>query len=170
MKKTIQANDETSRELTQRLLGLSDRIYRSLEPGIPHEGVSRWLSSDITVSQLRVLLLLHTEGPMKMSAIAAHLGIALSTATGFVDKLVEKEMVKRAEDPADRRSVVCSLSEAGGRLISGLWDVGRQQIERLVAGLSEEQLKQAVRVAEFLYENVTAGDKNAPAKRVKHVR
>jgi len=99
MQKVSTDNSETNRELTQHILGLTDKIYRSLEPGIPHEGMSRWLSSDLTVAQLRVMLLLHTEAPMRMSDIATHLGIALSTATGVLDKLVAKGMVVRKPTP-----------------------------------------------------------------------
>ena len=156
MKKPPEAVSGASQELTRRLLGLSDKIYRSLEPGIPHERLSTWLSSDLTVAQLRVLLLLHTDGPMCMSTIATHLGIALSTATGFVDRLVVKGLVVREEDPQDRRLVICKLSEKGSELSSGLWDFGRAQIERLIHGLTEEQLRQAVQVAEFLYANVAS--------------
>ena len=164
MKKPSETSADTSREFTQHILSLTDKIYRSLEPGIPHEGLSRWLSSDITVAQLRVLLLLHTEGPMRMSAIATHLSIALSTATGVLDKLVVKDMVIREDDPEDRRSVICKLSEAGHKLGSGLWDVGRTQIERLIHGLTEEQLRQAVQVVEFLYNNLSSNNKAAASK------
>ena len=151
--------DSASQELTRRLLGLSDKIYRSLEPGIPHERLSMWLSSDLTVAQLRVLLLLHTEGPMRMSAVATHLGIALSTATGFVDKLVAKDMVVREDDPEDRRLVICRLTEKGSKLSSDLWDFGRAQIERLLNGLTEEQLRQAVQMVEMLYANLSSNNR-----------
>jgi len=47
--------------------------------------------TDMTVAQLRVLLLLQTEGQSRMSSIAGTLGIAVSTATGIIDNLVKKE-------------------------------------------------------------------------------
>ena len=153
-------NSETDK-LTQHILGLSDKIYRSLEPGIPHEGMSRWLTSDLTVAQLRVMLLLHTEAPLRMSAIATHLGIALSTATGVLDKLVAKKMVVREADAEDRRLVICRLSAEGQKIMGGLWDVGRSQIKRLLQGLSEEQLGHAAQMVEFLYANL---EKNNVAK------
>jgi DNA-binding MarR family transcriptional regulator len=164
MKNPPEESADTSRELTQHILSLTDRIYRSLEPGIPHEGLSRWLSSDLTVAQLRVLLLLHTEGPMRMSAIATHLSIALSTATGILDKLVTKDMVIREDDPEDRRLVNCKLSKAGHKLSGGLWDVGRAQIERLLHGLTAKQLRQATEVVEFLYANVVSNNKTDALK------
>ena len=164
MVKQLGKQAETPQELTQHILSLTDRIYRALEPGIPHEGISQWLSSDLTVAQLRVLLLLHTQDQMRMSAIASHLGIALSTATGILDKLVAKELVVREADKEDRRLVICRLSQKGKRLSSGLWDVGRSQIERLLHGLTDQQLAQAAEVVEFLYVNLTSGGPSSPAE------
>ena len=86
--------------------------------------MSRWLSSDLTVAQLRVMLLLHTESPMRMGAIATHLGIALSTATGVLDKLVAKGMVLREADAEDRRLVICKLSEEGQQIMGGVVGCG----------------------------------------------
>ena len=154
MAKTSGAGMDSSREMTGRILGLTDKIYLLLEPGLPHEGVSKWLSSDLTVAQLRVMLLLHTEAPMRMSAIASHLGIALSTATGILDKLVGKNMVLRETDAADRRLVLCRLSPEGQQIMGGLWDVGRTQIARLLDGLTPEQLKQAAQMVEIFYANL----------------
>lgn len=145
---------KSEKEITQRILGLTDKIYRTLEPGIPHAGMSKWLSSDLTIAQLRVMLLLHTDGAMRMSAIAEHLGIALSTATGVLDKLVAKGMVLREADPDDRRSVICRLSAEGQQIMGGLWEVGRTQIARLLEGLTPEQLAQAARMVEMLYANL----------------
>jgi DNA-binding MarR family transcriptional regulator len=137
-------------------MGLSDKIYLSSGPDAPHEGLAKWLSGDLTVAQLRVLLLLYTGGSMRMSTIASHLSIAVSTATGILDKLVTKNMVVRDIDTADRRQVICRLSEAGQELMGGLWNVGRSMIEKMLRSLSIEQLEIAAQVAEFLYQGLNA--------------
>jgi DNA-binding MarR family transcriptional regulator len=141
-------------ELTKHILDLSDKIYFSSGPDAPHEGLAKWLSGDLTVAQLRVLLLLYTGGSMRMSTIAGYLGIAVSTATGILDKLVKKDMVVRDVDPADRRQVICRLSSAGQELMGGLWNVGRSMIEKMLHSLSVEQLEAAEKVAEFLYDGL----------------
>jgi DNA-binding MarR family transcriptional regulator len=154
----------TRNELTQHILGLSDKIYFASGPDAPHEGLARWLSGDLTVAQLRVLLLLYTVGPMRMSAIAKYMGTAVSTATGILDKLVLKDMVLRDVDSTDRRQVICRLSPAGQELMGGLWNGGRSMIERMLQSLSIEQLQLAAQVAGFLY----AGASNKiPMKNMK---
>ena len=132
--------------LIEHILKLSADIFRLITP-IVH---SEWLSSDITVAQLRVLLLLYTEGSSRMSTVTTHLNIALSTATGIMDNLVNKGLVERGASPDDRRVVLCRLTARGQELVSHVWDLGRTQIERLLRGLTSRQLQQAANVAESL--------------------
>ena len=144
----MQQNKEA---LVQHILKLAEDIYNILTPNIPTE----WLSSDLTVAQLRVLLLLHAEGPSRMSFIASGLDIALSTATGVVDNLVKKDLVDRKADPQDRRLVICKLSFTGQGLINRLWMSGQFQMERLLDGLTLKQLEKAEEVAQMLFDNVS---------------
>lgn len=141
---------QDSEILVRHILKLAEDIYRAIKPGIPPE----WLTSDLTVAQLRVLLILHTEGASRMSTIATSIGIALSTATGIVDNLVKKGLVIRRADPEDRRLVICSLSPEGQETINRLWTLGQFQMEKLLYGLSLEELKKADEVAEILLGNV----------------
>ncbi len=135
--------------LIGHILKLSEDIFRMITPIVPAE----WLSSDITVAQLRMLLLLYTEGPSRMSAVASHLEVALSTATGVMDNLVNKGLVERGALPEDRRVVICHLSAQGQELVGHIWDLGRNQIERLLRGMTARQLQQAAAVAESLLAN-----------------
>jgi len=132
--------------LIEHILKLAEDIFRLVTPIVP----SVWLSSDLTVAQLRMLLLLYTEGPSRMSAVAAHLDIALSTATGVMDNLVSKGLVERGALPEDRRVVLCHLTQQGQELVGHVWDLGRSQIDRLLRGLTPRQLQQAAAVAESL--------------------
>jgi len=148
--------EKDSETLVRHIIKLADDIYRAIKPSVPPE----WLTSDLTVAQLRVLLVLYTEGPSRMSSIASSIGIAVSTATGIVDNLVKKGLVMRGADLEDRRLVICSLSHQGQETINRLWALGQFEIEKLLRGLSLEQLKKAAEVAEFLLFNVTSKGAN----------
>jgi len=145
---------QDSKVLINHILELSSDIFRIIKLSIPPE----WLSSDLTVAQLRVLILLQTEGASHMSVIASLLGTTLSTVTGTVDILVKKGLVIRRDDPQDRRLVICDLSAAGQEIINRMWVLGQQQLERLLDGLSLEELKKAHEVAELLTNNVKSHD------------
>jgi DNA-binding MarR family transcriptional regulator len=137
-------------EAIDRILTATNSIYRAMQPGIPND----WLTSNLTVAQLRILLFLHVEGPKRMSDIAAYAGITLPTATGIVDKLFRKDLVRRESDAEDRRSVICRLSPQGIAMLSGVWNLGRLQIERMLNGLTMKQLKNAEEVALLILANI----------------
>jgi DNA-binding MarR family transcriptional regulator len=143
---------QDSKVLVHHILELSNDIFRAIRFSIPSE----WLASDMTIAQLRVLLLLHTEGASRMSLIASSLGTTLSTATGTVDILVKKGLVVRRDDPLDRRLVICDLSPTGQEVMSRMWAIGQQQLGKLLHGLSVEELQKADEVAEILLNNVKA--------------
>lgn len=113
MKKT----ETEMNDLLESTLRLSEQAFRELFPILPKE----WLSLDLTTPQLKVVLLLYLNGPARMSIIASSLGVSLATATGVVDRLVERDMIVRESDPNDRRVVLCRLSDKGSKLIAGLW-------------------------------------------------
>jgi DNA-binding MarR family transcriptional regulator len=149
-------NDLDIKKLISQILKLSEDIFQAIRLTFPPE----WLSSDMTVAQLRVLLLLHSEGQSRMSSIANTLGIAVSTATGIMDNLVKKELVTRSADDEDRRVVICKLSHQGQETIQRIWALGRFQMEKLLYGLSQEQLEKSKEVAEFLLHNVKLQSNN----------
>ena len=144
--------DNDTERMIRQILQRAEDIYDMFSPGIPVE----WFSSDLTVAQLRVLLVLQSTGASRMSDIASVLDVALPTATGIVDKMVRKELVIREADPQDRRLVICRLSDGGQDLINRLWTLGQFQMERLLNGLNEEELEKAAEVAEILFNNLTS--------------
>ncbi len=137
--------------LVDEILKMSGDIFSAIPIAVPAE----WLSLDLTVAQLRVMLVLHARGASRMSVIAAEMDVALSTATGIVDNLVKKGLVMRQTDPRDRRRVIAALAPAGQELINRLWLSGQFQIEQLLDGLTEAQLEKAAAVARMLYTNIS---------------
>ena len=142
--------DENSR-LVDHILQVATNIFETVGISVPQE----WLSSDLTVTQLRVLLMLQTAGSCRMSEIAAGMGVALPTATGVVDHLVAKELVIREADPRDRRVVMCRLSPGGRELIGKLWEFSRLQLEQLIRCLDTEELARAAEVVDILYKKIS---------------
>jgi DNA-binding MarR family transcriptional regulator len=141
---------ETEKQnLTRHIMQKIEEIYKLIGPAVPEE----WLSSEITVTQLRLVLVLQTYGPLRMSDIASKLKVTLPTTTIIVDHLVRKNLVQREANPQDRRLVICKLSAEGEALIGKLWGSGRMAIEKLLEGLTAEQMQKAGEVAEIIYRN-----------------
>lgn len=132
-------------ELADRFFALAEEIYGLMRSG-PLDALGEL---ELTKGQIRTLVLLRL-GPKRMSDIAAHLGTSLSSATSLMDRLVGKRLVERAEDPADRRLVICRLTPAGREGVGRLYRMGREKLAALVDVLTVGELETAVRGMEVL--------------------
>ncbi|MDM8001010.1 MAG: MarR family transcriptional regulator [Dehalococcoidia bacterium] len=127
-------------ELVHTVQSLQERLEElefAITPIIPHD----WLTTDLTMPQLKVMVILWREGPARMSELASGLAVTLATATGVVDRLVEKGYVVREGLPGDRRVVICRLSQEGQEFMKALWLSGRVQIGRILEVMTPEQLR-----------------------------
>jgi DNA-binding MarR family transcriptional regulator len=135
-------------KLIESTLKLGDRGFRELMPFLPKE----WLALDLTAGQLRVLLLLYTNGPLRMSDISSSLGVSMATATGVLNRMVERGIVVRESDPNDRRIVLCRVSPEGEKLVSGLWLSWSKRGEEMLRALDRPKLLAVRAMLEALLE------------------
>lgn len=124
-------------EVVDRILqGISD-IFREVLP-LAHKEL---LEMDLTAPQLKVVLLLYLYGPTRMSELAGSLGVTLATATGIMDRLVERGLVTRENQPNDRRVVMCRLSENGLEMTDRLWKTSREKARQLLSAMELSRLQ-----------------------------
>lgn len=71
--------------------------------------------NDITKYDLMLIGLIGKKGEVIMREVAEFLGVPYSTATGIVDKLVQKKFVKRVNSETDRRTVKVALTPKKGQ-------------------------------------------------------
>lgn len=138
--------------LIARILGMEPAMHRAMGPSQP----GLWLDIELTMSQLKLLFVLrflprdgdpHTH---RMGELARALGVTLPTVSVLVDRLVERELARREDDPDDRRSVLCQLTEAGLALTDRLAEGSRLHTAALLAYLAEEELVAVARAMELL--------------------
>ncbi|MER6951216.1 MarR family transcriptional regulator [Nonomuraea sp. NPDC000554] len=98
-------------------------------------------TSNLTMRQLKVVMLLSLNGSASGQDLAQDLGVGLGTVTGIVDRLVTAGLVSRHEDPHDRRVRRVELTGAGAKLVEEIQDAGLQQYRRIVAHLDTETLR-----------------------------
>jgi DNA-binding MarR family transcriptional regulator len=110
-----------------------------------------WLRDcDLSIGQVHVLATLQENGAMTVGALAEALAIAAPSATGIVDRLVERGLVERVRSEADRRVVQVSLSEGGRRAVEQMHGLGKAQVRRVFAELGDDDLAEVVRLAGLL--------------------
>ena len=104
---------------------------------------------ELTMPQCRAVLFL-SESPAAMGKLAAGLGITLPSATGVIDRLVEKGLVARYEDPEDRRVVQCRLTQQGTTMADGLYEADVAVLQNLLAALTDAQIGTVLAAIELL--------------------
>ncbi len=98
-------------------------------------------TSNLTMRQLKVIMLVAVNGSATGQDLAHHLGVALATVTGLVDRLVAHGLVSRHEDPHDRRVRRVELTDAGAKLVEEINNTGLQQYRRIMEHLDTETLR-----------------------------
>ncbi|MBB3083923.1 MarR family winged helix-turn-helix transcriptional regulator [Geodermatophilus sabuli] len=77
-------------------------------------------ADDLTLDQWRVLRTLTEQGPLSMSDLSALTHVTGPTLTRIVDRLVERALLYRNVDAADRRRVLVHAAERGSALCRSL--------------------------------------------------
>ena len=134
--------------LVENALTLVDKLVRQLIP----RDIKDLLTLDVTMAQIKIMLVLHLQGPTRMSDIASGLDITLPTATSLVERLVEKNYALRETLPEDRRVVLCSLSDAGKHAISQMWQSSRSKAREVLEVLDTSKLELFTEVIQAMYE------------------
>ncbi len=97
-------------------------------------------SSHLTLSQLRILILLARHGSVSGGELARMLGVGLATLSGMIDRLVMQDLVARTEDQRDRRVRRIALTRSGSALIRSIFNAGEEKMRALLSRLSAEEL------------------------------
>lgn len=123
--------------LVQEAIDLQVRFYRLLRALGPDDP---WLLLELTMPQLKVLLLLSAQGPSRVGALARALRVTLPTVTGVLDRLVEHGLVRRDDDPLDRRLVISRLTDRGQDVVDRLQEASRARLTRVFESLESDDL------------------------------
>ena len=100
------------------------------------------LAPQVTVVQLRVLVMVSGAGVLTVNEIAAGLGVNASSASRTCERLVKAGLLQRAERPDDRRHSDISPTDAGREVVDGVMRRRRSELAALLEGLTGEELEQ----------------------------
>jgi DNA-binding MarR family transcriptional regulator len=99
------------------------------------------LSTPLTMQQLKVLTLIAVEQDRATGHdLAETMGVSVATMSGLVDRLVEHGMVRRRDDPDDRRIRRLSLTPDGRVALRSLVSSGHPIPPQVVDRLGNEDL------------------------------
>lgn len=107
--------------------------------------------NDVTWAQRKILLLIESHGPQKMSDIARQISVTMSGATAVVDKMVKTGLVTREFDPADRRVVLIAISKEGRDVMQHCVRMQERCFESVLDKLSPEKRTQLLESFEKIH-------------------
>ena len=99
-----------------------------------------WFQLDLTITQLKGLIVLEVRNEITVGGIAEALGVGRPSASILVEQLVQAKLASRAEDPSDRRRSIVCLTDEGRELAARLHRGEEQSMAALFALLQADEL------------------------------
>jgi DNA-binding MarR family transcriptional regulator len=104
------------------------------------------VEDDVTLPQLRLLVMVASRGPLNLAAVAAGLGVHPSNATRACDRLVTAGLLDRRDNPADRRHLLLELTPSGRALVARVMDQRRAAIAEILGRMPRSRRRELVGV------------------------
>ena len=111
-------------------------------------GAEQWAQLDVTMPQLKVLMLLGLHGSAPVSTLAHQMKVSPPNVTGILDRLEQHDWVRRTSDPNDRRVVRVVLTGDGQRFLAGLEQASATRTRARLAEMDpddQQALRQGLR-------------------------
>jgi DNA-binding MarR family transcriptional regulator len=126
------ANDAD--DLDERITSLAAELQR-LVAASP----VTYATVDLTLPQLRAIMLLHRGAALPVGAIGRSLQMSLGSASALVDRLARLRLVTRRENPQDRRQTLVQISKRGSAILDRLEQQAADDLVQAIARMSPER-------------------------------
>jgi DNA-binding MarR family transcriptional regulator len=114
---------------------LTRLIRRGNQPRV-HERLAARAGVTLDRAAYAALCRVHEAGPLRLSELAARMGVDASTASRQVQQLERTGLVGRVGDPADRRASLLELTTEGDRVLARMRQARRASLAQVLGGWS----------------------------------
>jgi DNA-binding MarR family transcriptional regulator len=106
--------------------------------------------SDLSMLQAYALTYIHYNAPCKISDLGEHMNVSTAATSQMVDRLEKQNMVKRIQEPGDRRVRNIVLSHQGEKFVQQTIKARLSWLKEIPSKLSEEQQEQVMESLQIL--------------------
>ncbi|MCM3726150.1 MarR family transcriptional regulator [Neobacillus cucumis] len=132
--------ENESVEKSLKLFIVLSRAYKAI-----NEHVNKAIQANgLNPTEFAVLELLYHKGDQPMQQIGGKILLASGSITYVVDKLEQKELLRRIACPNDRRVTYAQITEQGKAFIEEIFPEHAKQIDTLMSRLSESEKTTAI--------------------------
>lgn len=108
----------------------------------------------LTMAEANALYVIGSDEPKTMKQIAEALGVAVSTPTRTIDRLVEKRFVNRRVDEKDRRQLLIETTPKGKKLLMEMDEEGIVMVRSMLKNLKDEEINSLREILLKINENL----------------
>jgi DNA-binding MarR family transcriptional regulator len=109
---------------------------------------------NITPEQFLVMDTLWDEGVLTQQQIADYMLKDKNSVVKLVDGLEERNLVRRASNPKDRRQNLIEVTEYAMRIKDKVTDVAIEAVDKIINGIAKEDLQSFIKVLSKMAENM----------------
>ena len=138
--------NDMDRELALKLWVVLNRAYNAVGEHARADQARHELSE----GEFAVLETLFHKGPLLLVEVQRKVLVSSGGITYLVDRLERKGLAERRPCESDRRASYAALTEAGRKLMAGIFPAHAEAIAHALAGLTDVEKRQAVRLLKKL--------------------
>jgi len=125
-------------------------LTRNFDKSMRHKFHHYIQDSGFTLPQISVISMLEKHGEQKVSELSLKMGLSDSTVSGILDRLEQKDIIKRERTKDDRRVVKISLTGKSREFCNDFRRKKEEYFTQLLKNLSEQEIKDIIKGLEIL--------------------
>ena len=122
-------------------LGSAHIFAAAVREVVERRPLDRVAGGQVTVAQMKLLKLVAMTAGYTLGDVAAFLDVSNAAASKAVDRLVRRGLLRRCEDPADRRNIHLCLTAAGRRLVTEYETARGMELNSIFGGFPKEEMQ-----------------------------
>lgn len=107
-----------------------------------------WDGRGLTMPQLRLMYLLLQQDCRSVGELADEMNVRPATVTGLTDRLVRQRLIKRKDDPDDRRVVRVALTAEGRRVLGEIESASRAYLRTVFERIGDDGVRRLIELFE----------------------
>ena len=116
----------------------------------------------VTAGEARTLSHAARAGSVRQNVLAERMGVEAMTLSGYLDRLEARDLVRRANDPSDRRAKLVELTDKADAVLEAIGRVGTEMRRSAAGTLSEAEWDEMLEKLKVVRANL-AGLSQKPA-------
>ncbi|MBN7777266.1 winged helix-turn-helix transcriptional regulator [Nitratireductor aquimarinus] len=131
-------------------------IKSTMDRAISNAGIG------VTPGEARTLVHAARAGAVRQNVLAERMGVEAMTLSGYLDRLEARDLVRRANDPSDRRAKLVELTDKADAVLEAIGRVGTEMRRSAAGTLSEAEWDEMLEKLKVVRANL-AGLSQKPA-------